>query len=616
MRPAPGPDGPLPLLQAALDAVADAVSITDREGRYLLVNAAAAKALGRPAADCLGATDADFYDDESCARMQEDDRRVRDSGEPLVREVRVTRADGERALLMSKRPYRGPDGQVGGIITITRDVTRRRHAEAAFQRSEERNQALLDAIPDLIFITSPDDTFLDYHATNPSQLLVPPEWFLGRRVSDVLPAEIAAELKRCFDRVRETGRVERLDLCLPRPDGPHHYEARIAPYGDDRLISIVHDITERKNTERALRESEELFRQLAECIDDVFWVADATLRAILYVSPAYERVWGRPRQGHTIEPRAFLDTIHPDDRPRVEAALAARRNEGTYREEFRIVRPDGTVRWVEERAFPLRNERGTVYRVVGVSTDITERVLASQERERLIRELERKNSELEQFTYTVSHDLKSPLVTIKGFLGFVERAAEAGQLAQVRADLGRIGAAADHMRRLLDDLLQLSRIGRIVHPPRPVPLGPLVRKVLGILSGLLTSRGVQVDVASDLPVLFADPVRLEEVLVNLLTNAAKFMGSQPAPRIEIGTRTDGAETVCFIRDNGIGVDAHYRERIFGLFERLDPRTEGTGIGLALVRRIIEVHGGRVWVESEGVGKGSTFCFTVPPAPLR
>jgi signal transduction histidine kinase len=225
-------------------------------------------------------------------------------------------------------------------------------------------------------------------------------------------------------------------------------------------------------------------------------------------------------------------------------------------------------------------------------------------------DLAAKNAELERFNYTVSHDLKTPLVTIRGFAGLAGTDLAAGRNEAVRKDLGRIVAAADKMHRLLDDLLELSRIGRVVHPPEDVDLGDLVRDAIELLKGQLEPKGVAVQVAADLPVVRADRRRLLEVLQNLLENAGKFTGSQAQPKVEVGWRQDGTERVFYVRDNGQGIEPRFLERVFGLFEKLDPGVEGTGVGLALVRRIVEAHGGRTWAESEGPGRGTTVCFTL------
>ncbi len=246
----------------------------------------------------------------------------------------------------------------------------------------------------------------------------------------------------------------------------------------------------------------------------------------------------------------------------------------------------------------------------GIIRDITERRRAELEREALIAELEEKNAEMERFTYTVSHDLKSPLITIRGFLGHLEKDVAAGNEVRMKEDIRHIQEAVVRMQTLLDELLTLSRIGRISNPPREIDMGELARQAAEQVAGRIAQGKIDVVIAPDLPKACGDPPRIYEVLQNLIDNAAKFMGDEPRPRIEIGARREGTQNVFFIRDNGTGIDPRYHQKIFGLFERLDAATEGTGIGLALVKRIVEVHGGRIWVESD-LGRGATFFFTLP-----
>lgn len=247
--------------------------------------------------------------------------------------------------------------------------------------------------------------------------------------------------------------------------------------------------------------------------------------------------------------------------------------------------------------------------------ELAERERAQAERENLIAELETKNAELERFTYTVSHDLKSPLITIRGFLGYLERDVASGDRDRFNVDLSRIAAAADRMQRLLNELLELSRIGRLINPSVTTPLEPIVREALEATEGRWRARGIHIEVAPDLPEVYGDRARLVEVLQNLIDNACKFMGEQPEPHLTIeprGTEAGGRPIIC-VRDNGIGIDPQYHERVFGLFDKLDAHSDGTGVGLALVKRIVEVHGGRIWVESQA-GQGAAFCFTLPAPP--
>jgi len=234
------------------------------------------------------------------------------------------------------------------------------------------------------------------------------------------------------------------------------------------------------------------------------------------------------------------------------------------------------------------------------------------ERVHLIADLEVQNAELEQFAYTVSHDLRSPLVTIRGFLGYLRHDAESRDMTRFEKDMERVANAVDKMQVLLNDLLELSRIGRIINPPENIPFEHIVAETIELLNGPLEKNNVKIIIQENFPHIHGDHARLVEVMQNLISNAAKFMGDQPHPTIEIGT--DGLDpegkVKIFVRDNGIGIEPQYHERIFGLFNRLDPSIDGTGIGLALVKRIIEIHGGRIWIISNP-GKGATFYFTLP-----
>lgn len=252
--------------------------------------------------------------------------------------------------------------------------------------------------------------------------------------------------------------------------------------------------------------------------------------------------------------------------------------------------------------------------LAGVGMDITDRKQAEVEREELIAELEARNTELERFTYTVSHDLKSPLITIKGYVGMLAEDLREGNTENVDNDIQRIATSADKMADLLKELLELSRIGRIVNPPTEFSIDELARDAVAAVGGPISDRGVQVHIGEDLPIAYGDRQRLLEVLQNLIENSVKYMGDQESPSVRIGAEPAEGMILVHVQDNGIGIESQYQERIFGLFDQLNAESDGTGIGLALVKRIVEVHGGRVWVESEGAGMGSRFCFTIP-APL-
>ncbi len=388
-------------------------------------------------------------------------------------------------------------------------------------------------------------------------------------------------------------------------------------------LEIFRDITERKRAEQEREHARIFMQSVIDGSPDQMMLIDRDYHILLVHRAVRDMLGGKdPVSGcltcyqvshHRDIPCRGVE--HPCPLERVIATEAPVAVTHTHYD------AEDNVVYSEVSAAPIFDEAGEVIQIIESSRDITERMRAGAEREALIAELEARNAELERFIYTVSHDLKSPLITIRGFLGFVEQAAIAGNIERVQADMVRISDATDKMQQLLGELLELSRIGRLVNPPEEVSLGELAREAVEMVRGRLEERGVEVEIAPDLlrtadgPTVYGDRPRLLEVLQNLVDNAVKFTGDQPHPRVEIGVRRDGEETVFYVRDNGIGIEPRYHEKVFELFDKLEQQTEGTGVGLAIVKRIVEVHGGRVWVESEGTGQGSTFCFTLPDKSL-
>ena len=372
--------------------------------------------------------------------------------------------------------------------------------------------------------------------------------------------------------------------------------------------ALMQELMERRRTEQALRLSEEKFSKAFHTTQVLMTIEDEQ-NTFIDANKAFMDAFGIERKdviGHNAsELNIFYD---------FEDAYVLRQElqqKGFLKDfELRYRRRSSETGFVllSSEKFHMDN---TTYTLTS-GLDITERKLAEAEREKLIDELESKNEELERFTYTVSHDLKSPLVTINGFLGYLELDAASGNMERLRKDTQRIQAAVNKMQRLLNELLELSRIGRMKNELKIIPFEELVREVVELLQGRIMEYGIEVRFVPNQSTVFGDRVRLLQVLQNLVDNAAKFMGDQPDPYIEIGQHGEDAEggnPIFYVKDNGIGIAPEYHERVFGLFNKLDAKTEGTGVGLALVKRIIEIHGGRIWVESE-IGKGSTFFFTL------
>lgn len=372
----------------------------------------------------------------------------------------------------------------------------------------------------------------------------------------------------------------------------------------DALVAAAGNLgtaIERHESDKALRVSEEKFQHAFDHTYVSMAISQAADSTLLDVNDAFCKVTGYSRD-EAIGKRAGRDLniwANPEDRNVILNILGERGYVDEYKANFR--RKNGEIGTCLLSAInvSIAGKTCQLYTFYDIS-----------EIDQLLNELKAKNEELQNFTYTVSHDLKAPLVTISGFMGYLEQDSRKGDMERVTKDILRINDAVTKMQRLLNELLELSRIGRMMNAPESIPFGDIVKDALGVVEGRLDHFNVAVEVADELPIIHGDRVRLVEVIQNLVDNAAKFMGDQPNPKIEIGFKLENNKPTFFLRDNGIGVEPEQQERIFGLFNKLDTNTEGTGIGLALVKRIIEVHGGDIWVESDGLGKGSTFYFTL------
>ncbi|WP_322493739.1 sensor histidine kinase [Chloroflexus sp.] len=379
------------------------------------------------------------------------------------------------------------------------------------------------------------------------------------------------------------------------------------------MYGLQIDVTARKTIEAELRRSELYYRSLVNDLPAMVcrFQPDGTLT---FVNDLYCQTFQRTRD--ELIGFNFYELIPPPQRALVAEGIAKLSpTQPVMEQEHEVLHPDGSIGWQRWVNRLLLDDQGQLVEYQALGMDITARKRAELERERLITELEARNAELEQFTYTVSHDLKSPLITIKGFASYIERDLATGKIERIPSDLQRIISAADRMYQLLEDLLHLSRAGRQLNPPERIGLGLLISEAAAGVSGRLAERNVYLHLPPNLPEIYVDRTRLREVFQNLIDNAAKFMGDQPSPQIWIEARADDNPqfVLVSVRDNGVGIDPRHTQRIFSLFERLDQRVEGTGIGLTLVRRIVEAHGGKIWVESEGLGRGSTFYLTLPTA---
>ena len=392
------------------------------------------------------------------------------------------------------------------------------------------------------------------------------------------------------------------------------------------VASLVQDVTEFHSAVEQLRASEERFRQLAENIHEVFWIREPNQKQLVYVSPACEKIWNLSCQSLQSEPEAFWDAIHPDDRSRVKTAFE-KQVRGDYDEEYRVVRADGSVCWVRDRAFPVMGETGEIYRIVGIAEDITQRKLA-EEFQKVAQTAQAASQAKSAFLANMSHELRTPLNAIIGYSDMLKEDAEDLGCEDFIPDLHKIQTAGKHLLSLISDILDISKIeaGRMELYLETFNPASLIDDVVSTVASLVekNSNKFEVDRAGDLGLMYADVTKTRQILLNLLSNAAKFTKGGTikisAKRVtnkssKIQKPGEFSESIVFrVADTGIGIPPEHMQHLFQAFMQGDASTTreygGTGLGLTISRHFCLMMGGDMQVESE-LGCGSIFTVCLP-----
>jgi PAS domain S-box-containing protein len=623
------------LMATLMKNLPDAIYFKDAASRFLRVNPAMVRWFGlSDPAQIIGKTDTDFFTGEHASKALVDEQEIIRTGQPLVNiEEKETWPNGsETWVLTTKLPLRDDAGRIIGTCGISSNITERKRAEEVLRLSEERLLKVITQTRCILNsgqVEGPENW--RERALNPE---TPFHWDFPvqneETAQKIFPLELAAgeRYQQAWTRSRNhadhtqmnwsSGNALLNDLpfyrnefrCIDKHGAGHWMQqfVTVRKLAENRwqVFGVTTDISDLKRVEAELRRSETGLQATLESTADGILAVDSKGK-VIKANRRFAELWRIPQ--------SLMDA--GDDRVLLDFVLKQLSDPDAFLKKVQLLYSTDAVemdtlafkdgRIFERYTSPMKME-GVVIGRVWSFRDITER-------KRQEEELKQKNSELERFTYTVSHDLKSPLVTVNTFLGYLEQDLARPDMERVKQDVAYMHTATKKMGQLLDELLNLARVGRKKNPAVRVTFRELAQEAVWLVAGRISTGGVKVQVADAIVTLEGDRPRLMEIWQNLVENACKFMGNQPQPQVEIGVEQRGSETVFFVRDNGAGIDPRYQEKVFGLFEKLDSKGEGTGMGLALVKRIVELYEGRIWVESPGLGQGANFLFTLPAAVI-
>ncbi|MBI4788772.1 MAG: PAS domain S-box protein [Chloroflexi bacterium] len=649
--------------------VSDAILAMDEQYRITYWNAAAERLYGYTAEEVVGRPAIDVIGLQLGKAERADVRRQLVETGRLQNQLIHHRRDGTPILVESTTvALYAPEGRLIGYVSAGRDITEQKRAGAALRESEERYRRMVETATEGIWIIDAENKTTFINPRGAEIFGYTPDEMLGRSSLEfMVPEDVPLGKARLEDRRRGQGgrhdyRMRRKDgsICWihsrsrPILDDEGRYQGALAMFSDiterkraedeiarlnaeleqrvaDRTTKLENEIAERKQAEIALRKRETTLAQAGQMAHLGAWDIefssqdDVNANPLTWSDEVY-RIFGYAPGTVPVTNGLFFARVHPEDRQPIKDAIAhAIATQQPYSIEHRIVRPDGVERIVQEYAEVFFDERGQPARIVGAVQDITERKQIEQQIEQLNRDLERQaaelqsaNTELESFSYSASHDLRTPLASMDSLLRVLldDYGAELpeGGLRVVRL----LQENTSGMYRLIEDLLAFAQSAQQPLKIQTINMTEMARQVFQGLAGVQPDRQVDFRI-SELPSAQADPALLKQVWVNLLSNAAKFTRGRAVARIEVGqivedprNEMEGNNLTYYVRDNGAGFDMAEAENLFGVFRRLhsEEEFEGTGVGLAIVQRIIVRHGGRVWAEAQ-VDKGATFYFTLP-----
>jgi PAS domain S-box-containing protein len=584
----------------------------DPDGRVVSWNAGAERIKGYKADEIIGQNFSRFYlqKDIDQGKPQEELQIAAASGRSEVEHWRV-RKDGSRFranVLITA--VRNSSGSLLGFSEISRDISERKETEAKYG-------GLLEAAADAMVVVNQGGEIVLLNVQAEKQFGYHRDELVGQKVKNIIPEGFAERRIADGSRTAADALAQQMgtgiELYGRRKDGSEFpIEIMLSPLDSAEGILVtaaIRDVTARKIAEKALREAEERFRALADNISQFAWMADEKGYIFWYNQRWFDYT------GTTLEEMAgwgWQKVHHPDHVQQVVARIGKCFQTGeVWEDTFPLRGRDGNYRWFLSRAVPIRDPEGKVLRWFGTNTDITERKRSEEHLLKTVEELKRSNDELQQFAYVASHDLQEPLRMVASYTQLLAKRYKGRLDADADEFIAYAVDGSNRMQGLIQDLLAYSRAGTNGKALLEISSEKALKDALANLRATIDESGAVVT-HDALPAITTDDTQLAQIFQNLVGNAIKYRSAK-APLVHVyAAKNGGKEWIFSVRDNGMGIDPQYFERIFVLFQRLHGRTEfkGTGIGLAICKKILERLGGRIWVESQPE-KGSTFHFALP-----
>ncbi len=565
-----------------------------------------------------------------------------ETGEVHDAELVLKRKDGTKVdVSLNVSSVRDEEGNVLYGRSVWRNITRHKRAVKALRRSETRYRTLFGESRDAVYMNTREGKILDINQAGVDLLGYPRDELIGMNVRRLY---VQPEERSVFQReIERQGSVRDYELKFRRNDGTQIdclVTSTVRRAADGTVLGyqgIIRDITEQMKAEKALYESEQRFRQLAENLREVFWLSSLDSRQIYFINPAYEEIWGRSRESLISQPESWLETIHPEDREEVLANLE-KQSRGEFVEyEYRIVRPDGEIRWIEANVFPVRNEKGEVYRCAGSAQEITKRkraeALAESQQQQLIQA--DKMASLGILVSGVAHEINNPnnFIMLNGeilSMAWQNVMPILQKYYEENGDFLLAGMPYTRAHQKIDQLISgisegATRIGKIVEAlggfarqdagdlDQTVDPNAVVESAMVIVNNLIKKSTHQpsVELEEDLPQIRGNPQQLEQVIINLITNSCQALES-PQKSLFVSTSYNETSDLITIRvrDEGEGIPPENLNHIIEPFFTTKRDTGGTGLGLSVSYNIVKNHGGHLHFTSR-FGKGTTATVMLP-----